>query len=52
LFGTDYPAAMGTLVELHGQVASSPVAAARTERMAANASRFMTEAFGAVRFGG
>jgi hypothetical protein len=51
-FGTDYPAAMGTLVELHGQVASSPVAAARTERMAANASRFMTEAFGAVRFGG
>jgi predicted TIM-barrel fold metal-dependent hydrolase len=45
-FGTDYPAAMGSLEQLHGQVADSPVAAARTEALAANASRFVSEALG------
>ena len=49
-FGTDYPAAMGTLAELHGQVARSPAAAGHAGQMAANAGRFMTEALGAVRF--
>lgn len=45
-FGTDYPAGMGALEELHGQVAGSPVAAPHAERMAANASRFVREALG------
>jgi predicted TIM-barrel fold metal-dependent hydrolase len=39
-FGTDYPAAMGSLGELHEQVARSPVTAACTEQLASNASRF------------
>jgi predicted TIM-barrel fold metal-dependent hydrolase len=51
-FGTDYPAAMGSLGELHEQVAGSPAAAARTEQMASNAARFVAEALGAVRFSG
>lgn len=46
-FGTDYPAAMGALDDLHGQVAGSPAAASHTELMAANASRFVGEALGA-----
>jgi hypothetical protein len=47
-FGTDYPAAMGSLQDLHGQVAGSPVVAARSEQMAANASRFVSDTLGAV----
>jgi uncharacterized protein len=43
-FGTDYPAAMGPLGELHRQVAGAPVTATRTEQMASNASRFTAEA--------
>jgi len=42
-FGTDYPAGMGSLDELHGQVAGSPVAGDRAAVMAANAARFVTE---------
>jgi predicted TIM-barrel fold metal-dependent hydrolase len=42
-FGTDYPAAMGPLLELHEQVAASPAAAAHTGRLAANAARFVQE---------
>lgn len=45
-FGTDYPAAMGSLRELHEQVTASPAAAERTELMAQNASRFVSEALG------
>jgi uncharacterized protein len=45
-FGTDYPAGMGSLEQLHGQVAASPVTAERVEAMAANASRFVSEALG------
>jgi uncharacterized protein len=45
-FGTDYPAGMGSLEQLHGQVAASPVTAERMEAMAANASRFVSEALG------
>ena len=41
-FGTDYPAAMGSLEQLHGQVAGSHVAAGT--RWRPNASRFVTEA--------
>lgn len=44
-FGTDYPAAMGTLDELHGQVANSPVAGSQLELLAGNAERFVREAF-------
>ena len=40
-FGTDYPAAMGSLAELHGQIPP-----ARAEQMAANAARFVNESFG------
>jgi predicted TIM-barrel fold metal-dependent hydrolase len=40
-FGTDYPAAMGSLQQLHGQVPAS-----RAQQMAANAARFISEAFG------
>ena len=40
-FGTDYPAAMGSLAELHGQVANSRVAGGRIAEMAANAERFV-----------
>jgi hypothetical protein len=50
-FGTDYPAAMGSLSELHRQVAGAPVTADRTGQMASNASRFIAEALGAVTFG-
>jgi uncharacterized protein len=42
-FGTDYPAGMGSLDELHGQVAASPVAGDRAAGMAANAARFVSE---------
>jgi uncharacterized protein len=49
-FGTDYPAAMGSLSDLHRQVARSPATDGRIDQMASNASRFMTEALGAVRF--
>jgi uncharacterized protein len=42
-FGTDYPAAMGTLDELHAQVAGSPVAAPHLGDMAANALRFVSD---------
>jgi hypothetical protein len=42
-FGTDYPAAMGSLEELHGQVAGSEVAGERAATMAANAQRFVSE---------
>ena len=45
-FGTDYPAAMGSLRELHEQVAAAPPAAERTQLMAQNASRFVSEALG------
>ena len=45
-FGTDYPAAMGSLRELHEQVAASPAAAERTQLMAQNAARFVSEALG------
>ena len=44
-FGTDYPAAMGTLEELHAQVAESPVAGSQLERLAGNAERFVRESF-------
>ena len=44
-FGTDYPAGMGTLDELHAQVAQSPAAASQLERLAGNAERFVREAF-------
>jgi predicted TIM-barrel fold metal-dependent hydrolase len=44
-FGTDYPAAMGTLDELHSQVAESAVAGVRLEQLAANAERFVRESF-------
>ena len=47
-FGTDYPAAMGTLDELHRQVAGSPVAAPHTGAMATNASRFVSEALATI----
>jgi predicted TIM-barrel fold metal-dependent hydrolase len=40
-FGTDYPAAMGSLAELPGQIPP-----ARAEQMAANAARFVNESFG------
>ncbi len=40
-FGTDYPAAMGSLAELHGQIPR-----ARAEQMAASAARFVNESFG------
>jgi predicted TIM-barrel fold metal-dependent hydrolase len=46
-FGTDYPAAMGTLEELHAQVARSATAGAELERLAGNAERFVRECFGA-----
>jgi predicted TIM-barrel fold metal-dependent hydrolase len=42
-FGTDYPAAMGSLAELHRQVAGSPVARDRVADLAANAARFVSE---------
>ena len=42
-FGTDYPAGMGSLDELHGQVTGSPVARDRVADLAANAARFVTE---------
>jgi predicted TIM-barrel fold metal-dependent hydrolase len=44
-FGTDYPAAMGTLGELHTQVAQSPIGGPRQERLAGNAERFVRECF-------
>ena len=44
-FGTDYPAAMGTLTELHRQVAESPVGGPQVERLAGNAERFVRECF-------
>jgi len=43
-FGTDYPAAMGSLGELHGQVAGAPLTNGRTEQMASNAARFTAAA--------
>jgi uncharacterized protein len=44
-FGTDYPAAMGTLEELHTQVAQSAVGGSQRERLAGNAERFVRENF-------
>jgi hypothetical protein len=44
-FGTDYPAAMGTLPELHTQVAQSPIGGPQQERLAGNAERFVRECF-------
>jgi predicted TIM-barrel fold metal-dependent hydrolase len=44
-FGTDYPAAMGTLEELHGQVAQSAVARDMLPLLAGNAERFVRESF-------
>jgi predicted TIM-barrel fold metal-dependent hydrolase len=44
-FGTDYPAAMGTLEELHAQVAQSAVAGSQLEVLAGNAERFVRECF-------
>ena len=44
-FGTDYPAAMGTLDELHGQVARSAVGGSQLEHLAGNAERFVRESF-------
>jgi predicted TIM-barrel fold metal-dependent hydrolase len=44
-FGTDYPAAMGTLDELHAQVAQSAVGSSQLERLAGNAERFVRESF-------
>ena len=43
-FGTDYPAAMGSLAELHAQVESPPWAGP-AERLAGNAERFVRESF-------
>ena len=40
-FGTDYPAAMGSLERLHGQVPAE-----RAPQAAANAARFMNLCFG------
>jgi predicted TIM-barrel fold metal-dependent hydrolase len=44
-FGTDYPAAMGTLEELHTQVARSAVGGPQQEVLAGNAERFLRESF-------
>ena len=44
-FGTDYPAAMGTLDELHAQVAQSAVGHRQLEVLAGNAERFVRESF-------
>ena len=43
-FGTDYPAAMGPLEELHSQVAES-VSGGQLEVLAGNADRFVRESF-------
>ena len=44
-FGTDYPAGMGTLEELHSQVAQSAVGRSQLEVLAGNAERFVRESF-------
>ncbi len=44
-FGTDYPAAMGTLEQLHAQVAQSAVGGGRLSVLAGNAERFVRESF-------
>ena len=44
-FGTDYPAAMGTLDELHEQVAQFAVRRSQLEVLAGNAERFVRESF-------
>ena len=44
-FGTDYPAAMGSLEQLHRQVEEQADGERRALRMAGNARRFVTEAF-------
>ena len=44
-FGTDYPAAMGTLEELHAQVAQLAVGSSQLEELAGNAERFVRESF-------
>jgi uncharacterized protein len=47
-FGTDYPAAMGALSALHEQVAQSAVGGPRSAELAQNATRFVSESFGAA----
>jgi predicted TIM-barrel fold metal-dependent hydrolase len=45
-FGTDFPAAMGSLEELHSQVAASPLVGPRQlAQLAGNAERFVRESF-------
>jgi predicted TIM-barrel fold metal-dependent hydrolase len=44
-FGTDYPAAMGSLEQLHAQVAQAVAGEPRTELLAANALRFVSGSF-------
>ena len=44
-FGTDYPAAMGSLEELHAQVAQAVAGEPRTAQLAANALRFVSGSF-------